>query len=609
MFAPKVAETKTKATESPSSKRALQRLALAARPFGSGTVEQALMLQQSIGNQATLRLLAQQASMATGSVPDEDHEQEAAPENVMARAAPCGASWNFSKIPLYPPDRGSRLQVRSGFGAPPLLGVLQPKLAVGPVHDPLEYEADRIADHVMSTPDSNLSTTAAPPQISRKCAACEEEEKTLRMKPMGGTLARDEEVPTIVHDVLRAAGNPLDASARAYFEPRFRRDFADVRIHDDERSARSARQVGALAYTVGHHVVVDSARYRPGTFEGRRLLAHELVHTVQQSVPGSGMSRRLARMARSMTETLDPASLSDDELITEIHKIRTSLDKQSASSEQGDMLAHTVALLGAELMKRYPPTPAPSGAPRPPESISVGDVLQASSAASMTLAMGGLSPQTIPAPPPAVMPPPTMVPPTVVPPTVVPPSMVPPTVTPPTAVPEAAPAAGVGMGAVAAGIFAFIVVMLWSRSTMSGREEQRQLDEARRRQAPGQSPQPGPAPALGPRRWPNQTCDNATLDALQAEMHRVCDNIPGESCSPSKVSQKRLDRRPCSQIQLRIQALRDCLAERQKVQDVCFGGQPDKKHLDQMAQLTNGLNACLALEAVNCAPGHPMAGI
>jgi hypothetical protein len=622
MFAPKVAKPQTKAAESPTSKLAPQRSTLAARPLGGGAAEQARMLQGTIGNQATLRYLTHRLSNLPAKGPAEWREQQAAPENMTAREAPRGVSWDFSKIPIFPPDRASRLEARSSLSAPRLPGIIQPKLPIGDVSDPLEHEADRVADQVMRMPDPDLSITGAPPQISRKCAACEEEEKTLRMERVGGTLALGGEAPTIVHEVLHAPGTRLDASARAFFEPRFRRDFADVRIHDDARAARSAREVGALAYTVGQHVVVDPARYRAETAEGRRLLAHELAHTVQQSAPGSSTPSRLVRTAHSLTETLDPASLSDDELTTEIREIRTWLDGQSASSEQGDMLAHAVARLGAELVKRHPPTPAPLGAPRAPESVSVADVLRASSAAGGMLAVGGLLPQTMPVPappPPVFMPPPTIVPPTIVPPTVVPPTVVPPTVVPPpTVAPGPAPAAGAGIGAAAAGILVFILIMLWpNTSIMSGREEQRLLDEdeARRRQAAGQSPQQGPVPAPGsatqpgPRRWPNQTCDNETLDTLQSEMHKICDNIPGESCSPSKVSQKRLDRRPCSEIRERIQAFRDCLAARQKVQDECFGGQPDPRHLTPLTDVTNGLNACLALESVNCAPGHPMADL
>jgi hypothetical protein len=92
-------------------------------------------------------------------------------------------------------------------------------------------------------------------------------------------------------------------------------------------------------------------------------------------------------------------------------------------------------------------------------------------------------------------------------------------------------------------------------------------------------------------------------------MHNVCDQIPGESCSPKKVSPKKLARRPCSQIRLRINAVRECIRLRQRIQDECFGGAPDPTHANVLSELNSGLAACLALEAVNCAPGHPMANL
>jgi hypothetical protein len=89
--------------------------------------------------------------------------------------------------------------------------------------------------------------------------------------------------PPIVHDVLRAPGQPLDAATRAFMEPRFGHDFGRVRIHTDARAAASARAVDALAYTVGRDVVFGSGQYAPRASWGRRLLAHELTHVVQQS--------------------------------------------------------------------------------------------------------------------------------------------------------------------------------------------------------------------------------------------------------------------------------------------------------------------------------------
>ena len=144
----------------------------------------------------------------------------------------------------------------------------------------------------------------------------------------------------------------------------------------------------------------------------------------------------------------------------------------------------------------------------------------------------------------------------------------------------------------------------------------RWIREQQPRGAPPQpqpTPQQPPLPEIGPlphqRRNPNQTCPNAVLDSLQAEKDRICNSIPGESCSPSKVSPRRLARRPCSEIRRRIQAIGDCLQIRQRIQDECFGGQPDPIHQRVMNELNNGLTACLALEAQNCAPGHPMANL
>ena len=88
--------------------------------------------------------------------------------------------------------------------------------------------------------------------------------------------------PPIVHEVLRSSGEPLDLATRAYFEPRFGHDFSKVRIHADSRANDSARSVNARAYTVGSQIAFAEGIYRPVTASGRKLLAHELTHVVQQ---------------------------------------------------------------------------------------------------------------------------------------------------------------------------------------------------------------------------------------------------------------------------------------------------------------------------------------
>jgi hypothetical protein len=88
--------------------------------------------------------------------------------------------------------------------------------------------------------------------------------------------------PPIVHDVLRTPGAPLAEDVQAQMEERFGRNLNHVRIHADHQAAQSARAVGAAAYTVGSHVAFDSGRYAPHTASGRRTLAHELTHVLQQ---------------------------------------------------------------------------------------------------------------------------------------------------------------------------------------------------------------------------------------------------------------------------------------------------------------------------------------
>ena len=93
--------------------------------------------------------------------------------------------------------------------------------------------------------------------------------------------------PPIVNEVLSSPGKALDPVDRQAMATRLHHDFSKVRVHADSRAAESAKAVDAMAYTVGSHVVFDDGKYEPRTSQGRQLLAHELIHAVQQS-HGSG---------------------------------------------------------------------------------------------------------------------------------------------------------------------------------------------------------------------------------------------------------------------------------------------------------------------------------
>jgi hypothetical protein len=99
-------------------------------------------------------------------------------------------------------------------------------------------------------------------------------------------------IPPAVHETLNSPGQPLDHAARAFMESRTEQSFAHLRVHSDAKAAESARSVGALAYTVGDHVVFGAGQYSPNTPGGRRLLAHELAHVLQQGRGGGARVQR-----------------------------------------------------------------------------------------------------------------------------------------------------------------------------------------------------------------------------------------------------------------------------------------------------------------------------
>ncbi len=120
--------------------------------------------------------------------------------------------------------------------------------------------------------------------LQRKCDECKKKKELLQRASVQPT---SKTVYPIVHEVLRSPGTPLDPATRTFMEPRFGHDFSRVRVHTDAKAAESSQAVDALAYTVGRDVVFREGRYAPGTTSGRKLLAHELAHVVQQAQSGA----------------------------------------------------------------------------------------------------------------------------------------------------------------------------------------------------------------------------------------------------------------------------------------------------------------------------------
>ncbi len=121
-----------------------------------------------------------------------------------------------------------------------------------------------------------------------------------RRAAAGGTGSVD--AGPLVNTELSSPGQPLDSATRAFFEPRFGHDFSRVRVHAGGMAEQSARDVNAHAYTMGHNIVFGAGRFSPETLEGRRLIAHELTHVVQQSGANGMTSGVVQRQPAGKTE-------------------------------------------------------------------------------------------------------------------------------------------------------------------------------------------------------------------------------------------------------------------------------------------------------------------
>ena len=188
---------------------------------------------------------------------------------------------DFSRIPIRPLTRGT----------------IQTKLTANTPGDEYEREADRTAEQVLRMPEPKSQRACT---CGGACPTCQTKQpehahEHVQTKRVGAVDGEQTEVPPIVHDVLGAPGQPIDLSTRAFMERRLGHDFSRVRVHADEKAADSARAVQARAYTLGEHVVFGSGEYQPASEAGRRLLAHELTHVVQQAGSEAGAAPVLQR--------------------------------------------------------------------------------------------------------------------------------------------------------------------------------------------------------------------------------------------------------------------------------------------------------------------------
>ena len=167
---------------------------------------------------------------------------------------------DFSKIPTHP------------------LNSVQSKAITNEPGDEYEREADRVADHVLNTLGPEVKG-GHPPYHNEHSNRSPKKIQTGHVQTnQAGEMA----APTGVREALNSSGAPLDAKTQTLMESSFGHDFSRIRVHADARAGDSACALGARAYTAGRDIVFGTGQFAPETPEGRRLLAHELVHVLQQ---------------------------------------------------------------------------------------------------------------------------------------------------------------------------------------------------------------------------------------------------------------------------------------------------------------------------------------
>jgi len=236
--------------------------------------------------------------------------------NLLQRKCGCGQSASLTgqcsecQRKKLAPERGLTDSANESESPPVVHEVLrssfpkiQPKLKIGTPNDRYEQEADRIANQIMRMPK---------PSMQRQIGTEEDEEETLQAKPIANQITpliqrqvepngeEEEEIvqakqassvaPTVtpvvqagIQNLWQSGGQLLPSTTRTFMESRFGHNFGQVHIHTGDQAARLAQSLNARAFTIGNNIAFGTSEFSPQSTTGRLLLAHELVHTIQQS--------------------------------------------------------------------------------------------------------------------------------------------------------------------------------------------------------------------------------------------------------------------------------------------------------------------------------------
>ena len=182
---------------------------------------------------------------------------------------------------------------RSFYGSSQETPFIQAKLAIGQSNDRYEREADAMADKIVRKNNSSVSISATKTSsqknnpVQRKIEKEKEDEiSQVQLQPSNTAKTPSSSFESKLK-TSKGGGSPMTNSVKTEMETGFGQNFSNVRIHTGNHAIQMSRDIGAKAFTNGNNIYFNSSNYNPTSTTGKRLLAHELTHVVQQKSSSS----------------------------------------------------------------------------------------------------------------------------------------------------------------------------------------------------------------------------------------------------------------------------------------------------------------------------------
>lgn len=186
----------------------------------------------------------------------------------------------------------SKRAAAASYSSKPSFAV-QAKLEVGQPNDLYEQEADTVADKIMRMPDDSF--------VQRECEECKKKDKEKIQRKESAAIPDKGGAGAAISDKIagsiqssKGRGSIMDARTNSFMSRHFGADFSNVKVHTDHEAVQMSRELHAKAFTVGNDIYFNDGQYQPNSAPGKRLLAHELTHTIQQ---GNRVVRRMPKDA------------------------------------------------------------------------------------------------------------------------------------------------------------------------------------------------------------------------------------------------------------------------------------------------------------------------